>query len=106
MTVSSGRAWPERVGVLGGGQLGRMLALAGYPLGIHVCCLDSTPAAPAGVLCELRVGPYEDEATLTRFADGVTTITYEFENVPVATARYLAQFCPVHPPPAALATAQ
>ena len=95
-----------RIGILGGGQLGRMLALAGYPLGIQVRSLDPAADAPAGVLSELIVGQYDDAATLARFADGVDVITYEFENVPVATARQLAQFCPVYPPPLALEKAQ
>ena len=95
-----------RIGILGGGQLGRMLALAGYPLGIRVRSLDPAADAPAGVLSELFVGQYDDAATLARFADGVDVITYEFENVPVATARQLAQFCPVYPPPLALEKAQ
>jgi len=95
-----------KVGVLGGGQLGRMLALAGYPLGVHVRCLDALTDAPAGALCELVVGDYADAVTLARFAEGVAVITYEFENVPVTTARQLAEFCPVYPPPLALEKAQ
>jgi 5-(carboxyamino)imidazole ribonucleotide synthase len=94
------------VGVLGGGQLGRMLALAGYPLGVHVRALDPTPNAPAGACCELITGRYEDPETLTHFATGAAVITYEFENVPVATARHLMQFCPIYPPAQALETAQ
>ncbi len=94
------------VSVLGGGQLGRMLALAGYPLGVHVRCLDPAPDAPAGALCELITGDYEAPATLARLADGAAVITYEFENVPLVTAHLLAQNYPVYPPPQALATAQ
>lgn len=95
-----------KVGVLGGGQLGRMLALAGYPLGVHVRCLDATADAPAGALCELIVGHYTDAATLAHFAEGVEVVSYEFENVPVATAHQLAELCPVYPPPVALEKAQ
>jgi 5-(carboxyamino)imidazole ribonucleotide synthase len=94
------------VGVLGGGQLGRMLALAGYPLGLRFRFLDSSPGAPAGHLAELHCGDYEDVDVLERFADGLDVVTYEFENVPVASAHLLAQRMPVYPPPRALEAAQ
>src|SRR6516225_3735971 len=71
------------VGVLGGGQLGRMLALAGYPLGLRFRFLDLSPRAPAGHLAELHAGDYEDPDVLDRFAAGLDVVTYEFENVPV-----------------------
>lgn len=92
------------VGVLGGGQLGRMLALAGYPLGLRFRFLDPAQDAPAGGLGELVVGGYDDEALLRRFETGLDVITYEFENVPVAATRLLG--VPVFPPPAALDVAQ
>jgi 5-(carboxyamino)imidazole ribonucleotide synthase len=94
------------VGVLGGGQLGRMLALAGYPLGLRFRFLDLSPRAPAGHLAELHAGDYEDVDVLERFADGLDVVTYEFENVPVASARLLAGRLPVYPPPRALEAAQ
>ncbi len=94
------------VGVLGGGQLGRMLALAGYPLGLRFRFLDQSPRAPAGQLAELHCGDYEDVDVLEHFASGLDVITYEFENVPVASAQLLAQRLPVFPPPRALETAQ
>jgi 5-(carboxyamino)imidazole ribonucleotide synthase len=94
------------VGVLGAGQLGRMLALAGYPLGLRFRFLDPTPDSPAGQLAEQVVGRYDDQAALDRFAAGLTAVTYEFENVPVAAAHYLAERVPVFPPPAALEVAQ
>jgi 5-(carboxyamino)imidazole ribonucleotide synthase len=94
------------VGILGGGQLGRMLALAGYPLGLRSRFLDPDPACPAAHLGELVVGAYDDEAALERFARGVSVATYEFENVPSRTARWLTEHVPVHPPEHALATAQ
>ena len=59
------------VGVLGGGQLGRMLALAGLPLGLRFRCFDPSPDACAGQVGELHVGSYEDEAALDRFAAGL-----------------------------------
>jgi 5-(carboxyamino)imidazole ribonucleotide synthase len=94
------------VGVLGGGQLGRMLALAGYPLGLRFRFLEPAAGAPAGHLAEHMAGSYDDPTTLDRFADGLDVVTYEFENVPVAAAAHLAQRVPVYPPPGALSTAQ
>jgi 5-(carboxyamino)imidazole ribonucleotide synthase len=94
------------VGVLGGGQLGRMLALAGYPLGLRFRFLDPNPESPAGQLAE-RVGePFDSHAALERFAAGLAVATYEFENVPVGLARGLAQRVPVYPPPVALESSQ
>lgn len=95
-----------RVGVLGGGQLGRMLALAGYPLDLIFRFLDPSPDAPAGQLAEHIAGDYNDLQLLDRFASGLDLVTYEFENVPVATARHLAERVPVYPPPEALEVSQ
>ena len=75
------------VSCLGGGQLGRMLALAGIPLGLRFRFLDPSPDACAGEVGELLVGAFDDEALLDRLADGASAVTYEFENVPVAAAR-------------------
>jgi len=75
------------IGVIGGGQLGRMLALAGIPLGLSFRFLDPSPDAPAREVGELLVGAYDDPACLDRLADGAAVVTYEFENVPVAAAR-------------------
>lgn len=94
------------VGILGGGQLGRMLALAGYPLGLRFRFLDPSPEAPAGHLGKLLDGAFEDPDVLRRFVAGVDVVTYEFENVPVTSARWLAQRVPVYPPPDALEAAQ
>lgn len=94
------------IGILGGGQLGRMLALAGYPLGLHVRVLDPSPEAPCHEVAEHIVGAYEDTAMLEHFVQGVDVVTYEFENVPVESAHFLTRFCPVYPPPEALTTAQ
>jgi 5-(carboxyamino)imidazole ribonucleotide synthase len=97
---------PKSVGVLGAGQLGRMLALAGYPLGLRFRFLDPSADACAGQLAELMVGDYDDLAALERFAEGLDVVTYEFENVPVETARLLSARVAVYPPPAALEVAQ
>jgi 5-(carboxyamino)imidazole ribonucleotide synthase len=75
------------VGCIGGGQLGRMLALAGAPLGIRMRFLDPAPDACAGHVGELVVGADDDEAALARLAAGADVVTYEFENVPVEAAR-------------------
>ena len=75
------------VGCLGGGQLGRMLALAGVPLGLQFRFLDPSPEACAGEVGELLVGSFDDEVLLDRVASGAAAVTYEFENVSVAAAR-------------------
>ncbi|MGL6278663.1 MAG: 5-(carboxyamino)imidazole ribonucleotide synthase [Gaiella sp.] len=74
------------VGCIGGGQLGRMLGLAGLPLGIGLRFLDPAADACAGAVGELLVGPYDDPALLERLAEGAAAVTYEFENVPVEAA--------------------
>ncbi|MCX7739465.1 MAG: 5-(carboxyamino)imidazole ribonucleotide synthase [Meiothermus sp.] len=95
-----------RVGVLGGGQLGRMLALAGYPLGLEFRFLDPAAGASAGQVAELWVGDYEDGPLLERFAEGLDRVTLEFENVPLAALHKLVPRLPVYPPPQALEVAQ
>ncbi len=95
------------IGILGGGQLGRMLALAAARLGLeaHVYCPE--PESPAFDVCaRTTIAPYEDEAALTDFAAKVDVVTYEFENVPAHTASILAAHALVRPGPAALATCQ
>jgi 5-(carboxyamino)imidazole ribonucleotide synthase len=94
------------IGLLGGGQLGRMLALAGYPLGLRFRVLDLSPAACAGQVAELMVGDYNDLDALKRFASGLDLATYEFENVPVSSARFLHRRIPVFPLPEALEAGQ
>src|SRR5205814_128313 len=82
-------------GVLGGGQLGRMLALAGYPLGLRFRFLDPASESPAGQLAERVLGDFRDTSHLDRFTVGLTVVTYEFENVPVELARTLERTLPV-----------
>ncbi len=94
------------IGILGGGQLGRMLALAGYPLGLRFRFFDPSADAPVRYLAEQVVAPYDDHLALDQFSQGLTVVTYEFENVPVATARALERHVPVFPPPRALEVAQ
>jgi 5-(carboxyamino)imidazole ribonucleotide synthase len=95
------------IGILGGGQLGRMLVLAAAELGLKTHVYAPEADSPAFDVCtEETRAPYEDEAALTRFAASVDLITYEFENVPARTAAILAALRPVRPGPAALAVSQ
>lgn len=94
------------IGVIGGGQLGRMLALAGLPLGQRFVFLDPGGESCAGHVGALRVGAYDDEERLQELARASTVVTYEFENVPVASARFLNELVPVFPPPRALEVSQ
>jgi 5-(carboxyamino)imidazole ribonucleotide synthase len=94
------------IGILGGGQLGYMLALAGYPLGLHFRFLDPSPEAPVGRIAHRVTAEFTDEQALEKFAHGLEVVTYEFENVPVQAARFLAERVPVYPAAAALEEAQ
>jgi 5-(carboxyamino)imidazole ribonucleotide synthase len=94
------------IGVLGAGQLGRMLALSGYVLGMRFRFFDPAISSPAGMLADHWACDYSDASALERFADGLGMITFEFENVPVEAARYLERFVPVFPPPIALEKSQ
>lgn len=95
-----------RIGILGGGQLGRMLALAGYPLGMRFRFFDPSPIATAGQVGELISASYEDFDALKRFASGLDVITFEFENVPAQVAHQLELLAPVRPGANALEVAQ
>lgn len=94
------------VGVLGGGQLGRMLALAGLPLGIEFRFLDPSPAAPAGRLGALRTGPLADPDAVRAVAAGADVVTYEWEGVPADAARAAEALAPLRPGARALEVAQ
>lgn len=85
------------LGILGGGQLARMLALAAAPLGVRVRAFDPSPDACARDVCELVTGGYEDARALARFAQGLDAITYEFENVPAVATRTLEGQATVRP---------
>ncbi len=95
-----------RVGILGGGQLGRMLALAGHPLGLTFRFFDPDPAACAGQVDEHVCGSFEDGAALDAFARGCDVITYEFENVPVSAVRRVGAIARVAPSAECLEVAQ
>ncbi|MGN2624956.1 5-(carboxyamino)imidazole ribonucleotide synthase [Stutzerimonas balearica] len=86
-----------KIGVIGGGQLGRMLALAGTPLGMTFAFLDPAPDACAAALGEHLRADYDDKDHLRRLADEVDLVTFEFESVPAETVAFLSQFVPVYP---------
>ncbi|HTB93008.1 MAG TPA: 5-(carboxyamino)imidazole ribonucleotide synthase [Candidatus Sulfotelmatobacter sp.] len=94
------------IGILGGGQLGYMLALAGYPLGLRFRFLDPSPEAPVGRIANRVTADFNDEQALEKFSHGLEVVTYEFENVPVAAAKFLAERVPVYPAADALEEAQ
>lgn len=95
-----------KVGILGGGQLARMIALSGYPLGLEFIILDPSEDAGATGLGEHLQGQYDDQRLLAQLADKVDVVTYEFENVPAKVATFLAEHTQVYPAPNALAVAQ
>ena len=94
------------VGILGGGQLARMLALSGAPLGLRFLVMDSAEDACASQFAPMVVGDYTDEAALAEFASRVDVATFDFENVPASSAGWLSERVPVFPAPRALAVAQ
>jgi len=94
------------VGILGGGQLARMLALSGAPLGLRFLVMDNVADACAGQFAPMVVGDYRDDAALSEFASRVDVATFDFENVPAESAQWLSERVPVFPNPGALATAQ
>jgi len=97
----------SRIGILGGGQLGRMLALAAAPLGYRCHIFGPEAAPPASQVADaVTIADYLDEAALNRFAESVDVVTLEFENVPAAALEFLADRVPVRPGAKALATAQ
>ena len=94
------------IGILGGGQLGRMLSVAASRLGYR-CHIYAPGAAPAGdVAFRLTTAPYEDEAALRAFAASVDVVTYEFENVPAAALDLIESLVPIRPNRRALAVSQ
>ncbi|MDD2739108.1 MAG: 5-(carboxyamino)imidazole ribonucleotide synthase [Methylomonas lenta] len=95
-----------KVGILGGGQLARMIALAGYPLGLQFVVLDPDEHAGAGGLSEHLHGAYDDPDLLAQLAEKADVVTYEFENVPAHVAEFLSSHTTVYPPANALAVAQ
>ena len=95
------------IGILGGGQLGRMLSVAASRLGFRTHIYEPLPNPPAGEVAHaVTTAPYEDEAALRAFAASVDVITYEFENVPTSALDLLESLKPIRPNRRALATSQ
>lgn len=95
------------VGVLGSGQLGRMFAIAARRMGYRVHTLSPDDDTPTGQVADLEVkAPYDDLDAVRRFAQQVSVVTFEFENVPAATAQVAAEHVPVRPSGAVLHTTQ
>lgn len=95
------------IGILGGGQLGRMLAVAAARLGLKVHIFEPGANPPAGdVAHRVTTASYDDHAALTAFGQSVDVITYEFENIPTSALDLLETLAPIHPGRQALATSQ
>ena len=95
-----------KIGIIGAGQLGRMLALAGYPLGINCTFLDHDQHSPGGLVSAIHVGELDNTNDLKSLAASVDVITYEFENISVEALKDISPSVPVYPQITALATAQ
>ena len=95
-----------KIGILGGGQLARMLALSGYPLGFEFVFFDPVADACAGQVGELICADYHNEVALEEFCQKVDIVTLDFENVPVETLRFIQKKKPVFPSPEVLEIAQ
>lgn len=95
------------LGMLGGGQLGRMFTLAAHSMGYRVTVLDPDPLSPAGAIADVHLkAAYQDREALQLLADSCAAITTEFENVPADSLRWLANHCTVRPAGDAVAVAQ
>jgi 5-(carboxyamino)imidazole ribonucleotide synthase len=95
-----------KIGIIGAGQLGRMLALAGYPLAQQFLFLDASADSPGAQVAPIVTGAFDDPRSLERLAAEVDLVTYEFENVPVAALEKVAATRPVWPPVEALRVSQ
>ena len=93
------------LGVLGGGQLGRMFSQSASKMGYKVCVLDPAADSPAAEVSAFHVeADFDDEAGLSNLADICDAVTTEFENVPADSLRFLQTRIPVFPPPEAVET--
>ena len=95
-----------KIGIIGGGQLARMLILAGRPLGMDFLVLDPAADACASDVADLIQAEYSDVIAIKKLADQVDLVTFEFENVPSTSLHFLAEHSKVYPPPTALELAQ
>ncbi len=102
------RIFPDAMlGMLGGGQLGRMFTLAAHGMGYRVTVLDPDPLSPAGAMADVHLkAAYQDTEALQLLADTCAAVTTEFENVPAQSLRWLAAHCPVRPAGDSVAVAQ
>lgn len=96
----------HRVGIIGAGQLGRMMALSSYPLGIRCEFVDTSADSPGGQVAPIRVAELDDEQALMALARDVDVVTFDIENVSVPLLQKLESVVPVHPSPALVAQAQ
>jgi 5-(carboxyamino)imidazole ribonucleotide synthase len=96
----------KKIGIIGAGQLGRMLALAGYPLGLRFVFLDKSANAPGGQVGDIIVGAFDDADKLAELAATVDILTFDVENVPVEALGDIPERTPLWPPVKALATGQ
>ncbi len=95
------------IGILGGGQLGRMLSMAAARLGFRCHIFEPAADCPAADVChQVTTAPYEDAAALRRFAQSVDVVTYEFENVPSEALDLIESLVPIRPGRLALSTSQ
>ena len=95
------------LGMLGGGQLGRMFTLAAHSMGYRVAVLDPDPLSPAGAIADVHLkAAYQDREALQQLSDSCAAVTTEFENVPAESLRWLASHCIVRPASEAVAVAQ
>lgn len=95
------------IGILGGGQLGRMLSVAASRLGFRCHIYDPDPQAPAAQVAHAHTcAAYDDTAAIAAFADAIDVVTYEFENIPTQTLDAIEARAPIHPNRRALATSQ
>jgi 5-(carboxyamino)imidazole ribonucleotide synthase len=106
MAGDSAAATGRTIGVLGGGQLGRMMGLAGIPLGFGFRFLDPGEHACAGATGQLTQAAFDDTGAARALAGQVDVMTFDFENVPDSTARAVEEHCPLYPPPGALGACQ
>jgi len=93
----------QTIGIVGGGQLGRMLALTARRMGYRIAILDPDPSCPASPVADLTLSaPFDDSDALQRLAKASHVLTYEFENLPIESLRLLATLRPVFPDPSIL----
>lgn len=96
----------KKIGIIGAGQLGRMVALAGYPLGLQFVFLDTGTDAPGAQVGDIIVGAFDDPKKLAELAAAVEVVTFDVENVPVDAVAQIAQTKPFYPQAAALGASQ